>query len=731
MPIEYKINFCEYKKLNQLNKNLFFENQFLFGLINRIYKIQDINMLSLFIWAFPFLSICQNSELVAQGITSRWSTTTNENYFYIGTDDGFIHRVDVITGEVVWSVSTGGPIFDSKYQSTTTFFPSIDGFLVSFSPKYGYRRFPIPIRDLVFLAPFIAETGQIFTSGKSTSIYFVDRDGLISSTIKSNASIPVQSIDGDKTTLVRIDYSLNINGEISEVIRYSEFSVKPSNKDLRYLQNKNTISVTTTFSGGVNLKVNDTVYQFSVTGTPTIVFDSNGPFEFITERDGVPLGVDDLFLLNSNGAPVAVPSGPLTTVENSGLLIDDMPMINGKKGEDNNRYSLVEGQHEMNPFIYFKSLIPQADINRIANVMTDPGAAINFYKNRLQPSYLIISATLFIFYIGLRTIEYLMNKLKYSMQITIDPNDPSIGYLGDERCSIVRAKNIDVDLIKKYSILGLPTIKAIHSEGNGVKTLLFQPLVAYDFHSNNFDPKAFIQTAMRCLQSLFQNGLVHGSISKDNVFVDNNNDPLFGGYERTMRKSDQIIDRANDILSIATIVNNIINESDYAEKFNQNGEYPLLADLLYEMMIDDPEERPTPQEVLNHPLFLSGLQKMNIFMHASDFLMSPAANDRKLQSLFDENYEQVIGSNWMRTVDLKLVKDALKNTDYSEHSIVDLVRFIRNKYVHPLKLPDDDPIMSIFADQDTYFTYFHKLYPNLFLYTYYFIDKYEKFVDTN
>ena len=236
---------------------------------------------------------------------------------------------------------------------------------------------------------------------------------------------------------------------------------------------------------------------------------------------------------------------------------------------------------------------------------------------------------------------------------------------------------------------------------------------------------------MLCLQSLFRNGLVHGSITKDTIYIGNSNEPLFGGYEKSIRKSTSIIDQANDILSIAKIINDQINNSNLSEYVDNNDEYPLLADLLYEMMLDDPEERPTPQEVLNHPLFLSGLQKMNIFMHASDFLMSPQANDRKLQTLFDQNYEKVIGSNWMRTVDFKLVNDALKSADYSEHSIVDLVRFIRNKYVHPLKLPDDDPIMSIFVDQNTYFSYFHKLYPNLFLYTYYFIDKYEKFSGNN
>lgn len=678
------------------------------------------------LFLLPFLTFCQTSELVAQGISSRWTASTSENYFYIGTDDGFIHQVNINTGEVEWSVATGGPIFNSKYQTTTTFFPSIDGFLVSFSPKYGYRRFPIPIRDLVFLAPFVAETGQIFTSGKSTTIFFVDDDGSIVSTIQSNASIPVQSIDGDKTTLVRIDYSLNINGEISEVIRYSEFSVKPSNKEIvnAQKQNQNHITITTTFSGGVHLKVNDNTYSFSVGGIPSIVFSSSGPFEFTTERDGVPFGSDDLFLLNSNGSPVAVPSGPLKTVENSGLLMDEMPMIDGKKGEDNNnQYSLVEGQHEMNPFIYFKSLIPQADINRIANVMTDPQSSINFSKNSMQPSYFIFSTTLLIFYIGLRTIEQLTKKLKHAITITIDPNNPNFGYFGGEACSIIRVKDFDVDLIKKSDIVGLPTLRAIQDDENGVKMLLFRPFISYDFSNGQFDSKIFIQKAMLCLQSLFRNGLVHGSISKETVYVGNSNEPLFGGYEKTIRKSDSVVDQANDILSIARIINDHIDTND-----KNNDDYPLLADLLFEMMHEDPEERPTPQEVLNHPLFLSGLQKMNIFMHASDFLMSPQANDRRLQALFDQNYKQVIGSNWMRTVDFKLINDALKSADYSEHSIVDLVRFIRNKYVHPLKLNDDDPIMKIFVDQDSYFSYFHKLYPNLFLYTYYFIDKYEKFI---
>ncbi|OHT16422.1 hypothetical protein TRFO_02678 [Tritrichomonas foetus] len=709
-------------------------------------------MLFSFLTCFASASV---TGIIEQGLTTEWFGTTFGDSIYVGTADGHFHRVNLKTGDVEWSFDTGGPTFNSTYSRSMTYFPSIDGFLVSYFPKYGYRRFPIPIRDLVFLAPFVSENGQIFTSGKSMTIFFLDDNGNVISSFTSNSSIPIQSIEGDKTTIVRVDYSLSIHGDSSESIKYSEFSIisanNPQDEENNVTNHPQIVKATTTFGGAVSITVDDKVTQFMVPGTPVSIVGSEGVFDFTTEKAGLPLSEDEIFLLNCSGSPLAIPPRPLKSLSNDGLK-DDLPQLNGTQGSENNE-SLVEGSHALRPFMYIRSLTPAVDFNRLANVMTDSGPGrITIYKRSLQPTYFVTSLTLIVMYVGLRFIEKLTQQLTMSMQITFDKDDPNQGSFGGEKCTIVRVKREDrYELFEsilrdRSELVGLPTIRAVKTE-EGVHTILYQLLVQYNF-DEGFDPKYFIKKAMLCLQSLFKNNLVHGSIAEETVFVGGNNEPLFGGYEETIRRSTEEKDRAEDILAVAKIVksrlirsqnttpNNTVNSitspnTDNIISANGNNDSavydvdPLLEDLLEEMTRDEFIERPTPHETLRHPLFYTGLQKMNLLCHASDFLMSPTAKERDLPRLFDENYSDVVGANWMHTVDERLLNDALQNADYKDDSLVDLVRFIRNKYMHPLKKSEDEMIRSIMNNADNYFQYFHKMFPNLFLYTYYFIDKYD------
>lgn len=688
----------------------------------------------MFVIFFQYLfiySFSQSTELVPQGITISWSGSTNDNYLYIVTDDGFFHRINIETSTIDWSIDTGGPLYNSTYNTTTTYFPSLDGFLFSFSAKYGYRRFPIPIRELVFLAPFIGETGQIFTSHKSTTVFFIDDDGNIISSIESNSSIPLQTTNDNKFTLVRIDYALCVHGEYPETIRFSEFSIIPATKDIRNGTEEIQTIVQTNFNGYITLSVDENTEGIFLPGIPVLAIGSNGAYQFSTKRDGNPLAPDDIFVFYFSGAPVGVPGHRLVS-HNNGLLADNMPMINGTVGDDN-KDALAIGTHHLNPYFFFKPLMPQADLVRIANIMTDVDFQPTFSNPIEQLHYWAYASTLLVFFFGLKMIESLKLKLRYSIPITVDPNDPTHGTVAGERCSIVRVKNFDeTTLTQKNELVGIPTIITMQNLDDGRKEIFFQPLNPYNFHDPNFNPKLFIQKAMICLQSLFRNGLVHGSISSETVYAGGNNEPLFGGYENSMKRSNELNDRANDILNVGLIVDNYINSILEKEKDIENNEkellkdsayLPFLIDLLNEMTNQDPEERPTPEEVLRHPIFFEGYQKLDVYKQASDFLNKP--ENKNLKQMFENHASEIIGNNWMHGLDKDLIDDALQNTDYADNSAIDLVRFIRNKWIHP---PDEykrtEFMQQIFKDSDKYFEYFQTMFPNLFLYTYYFIDRY-------
>lgn len=78
----------------------------------------------------------------------------------------------------------------------------------------------------------------------------------------------------------------------------------------------------------------------------------------------------------------------------------------------------------------------------------------------------------------------------------------------------------------------------------------------------------------------------------------------------------------------------------------------------------------------------------------------------------------------MKGLDPSLLSEAMKFSAYSGDSLADLVRFIRNKWVHsPKNIQDDqNSVTNISKTPGSYFQYFHEKYPNLFLYLYYFLD---------
>ncbi|KAH0794849.1 kinase-like domain-containing protein [Histomonas meleagridis] len=671
------------------------------------------------------LALGSDSEtLVEQGTSIEWFGKSCDSGVFLGTADGTIHYIDSETGEVKWTLSTDGNVYGSSSSGgVSTFIPSLDGYLFSYN-QYGFRRLPLPIRDLVYFSPFRTETGEVFTSGKTTSVYFLDSKGKVLTSYRSNTTIPAQSIqitDKDEISIVRVDYELNVFNTESEIVRFAEFDIYSECENKGSQQNF--VNVTTTINGAVIISINGTVKsQLKINGLPTSVFGSNGIFDFSVKNNGLPFPRSNIQILELYSSFIAVPSRPLHIPSKYELLISGLPQLPGKvheKSDDDfdDRKTFGPGFVDVErTFAQFKPLSNNIDPFRPANIMD--GAFTFAYIprfNRIQ--YISIGLCLFIIFITLQFIKISYNHLKQkSYLIQIDPNDINKGIFNNTECALIHLPKCDTTLIQEISLInGIPKIKAIDELDNEV-IIAYQTFVRYSFDSNSFNPITFLKSVCEILQVLFKNGFTHGSIRQEHIYIQNSS-LLLGGYQTTFKKTTDHSDQANDIRSLAHIILDVLHH-DIQDCF--------LSDLLSEMLNDDDDEVPTPTEILHHPLFFTPKQKIDIYKRASDFLHKPDSNCAKL---FESAFHDIVGGWWTQKIDIFLLSDASQRVVYSGDSLCDLIRLIRNKHEHPPdSLSDEEKERSIGKkdDDEKFFAYFHGLFPNLFLYTYYFLDKYDE-----
>lgn len=743
-------------------------------------------MILLFLF-FPFFCINKESEgndntIAIAGLSTDWCGVTDDSYIYIATANGYFHYIDILTGEVIWSVDTGGGIFDSTETDKSTFIPSVDGFLFTFINNYGYRRIPLPIRDLVFFSPFRTETGEIFTSGKSTSFYYVNDKGKIVYSYTFNSTIPTQGNAPSKSpndgwVIFRIDYTLNIFESESKMVKFSEFDIIPRpnfhNNDGNEFPNEHKIKVTTTFNGGVTISVNGTVTaQLQLKGIPISVFGSCGKFGFEMNSDGQPMSRTSVAFMNINGNNVAVPSRPLKTPKHYDILTYGLPALPGSRGprnDDRFSYGIFDIK---NPFVAFGPLQSNVDPKRPANQMGE-GFPFNFLELgsiHYNFNYWPISIILYSIFLTLLLFQIYTKKinaaLASSIQIIVSDDNQSLGSFNNAKCSIFYAdpddNSVNETALKEVSELSHPyslKIKAFVKRDEKI-VIACQPLSEYHFSKMN--PTTFIKRMMEVLSAMFKRGLVHGSINSSAIFADNEGEPILGGFHLSCHFSKNITERANDVKMIGMIVREHLKESDYSDLCSD----PLLYDLLTEMCNstnsytiknnikksnkpsqnqstsnleeneilngdeydydEEAEETPTPEEVLKHPFFFSGAQKLDLITHASNFLHSKDSRSGRYINTFNAHSSEIVGDNWMHFLDRHLLQDAITHTDYKGESATELIRFIRNKWLHSPVMPNGKKCISSLQNADEYFNYFHKRFPNLFLYTYYFIDRYDK-----
>lgn len=142
---------------------------------------------------------------------------------------------------------------------------------------------------------------------------------------------------------------------------------------------------------------------------------------------------------------------------------------------------------------------------------------------------------------------------------------------------------------------------------------------------------------------------------------------------------------------------------------------PCALNLVSAMLSKDAEDRPTSEEVLEHPMWWSAHERLQFLTDFSDRIETLnrskfAADYHELESLT----QWAVGGDgqWWDRLDPLLVENLLKLRKYDTRSLRTLLRVLRNKHVHYRELPKE--VQKSLGDvPEGFLGYFEERYPNL------------------
>ena len=133
----------------------------------------------------------------------------------------------------------------------------------------------------------------------------------------------------------------------------------------------------------------------------------------------------------------------------------------------------------------------------------------------------------------------------------------------------------------------------------------------------------------------------------------------------------------------------------------------LAYELVKSMVQHDYKLRPTASQVLKHPFFWPGAKRMQFICDFSDRLEIEGAVSR-LGLKVEVAAADIISTNFTEKMEPGLLIDAAKYRSYDCASVVDCLRFIRNKRNHEDSIP-----VSVRQRIGPLWEYFEGLFPGL------------------
>jgi serine/threonine-protein kinase/endoribonuclease IRE1 len=112
--------------------------------------------------------------------------------------------------------------------------------------------------------------------------------------------------------------------------------------------------------------------------------------------------------------------------------------------------------------------------------------------------------------------------------------------------------------------------------------------------------------------------------------------------------------------------------------------------------------RPAAKDVLLHPFFWSGEQRLSCLLKASDRVEhEDRVPDSVVLPALEAIGPDVFGASWETKLDSKLLDDGRRYRKYNFSSVRDLLRIIRNKSHHFMELPPDMQVLGLACDTKT------------------------------
>uniref|UniRef100_A0A7S2X6G9 Uncharacterized protein n=1 Tax=Lotharella oceanica TaxID=641309 RepID=A0A7S2X6G9_9EUKA len=112
---------------------------------------------------------------------------------------------------------------------------------------------------------------------------------------------------------------------------------------------------------------------------------------------------------------------------------------------------------------------------------------------------------------------------------------------------------------------------------------------------------------------------------------------------------------------------------------------PLAQELVRAMIAQNPKDRISAQDAVNHPLFWDDSKSLGFLQDVSDRVVK--VNSFALCAMMETTGDKVVGLQWDKKLHESLLADLGRYRSYNFTSVCDCLRVIRNKKNHYLELP--------------------------------------------
>ena len=156
------------------------------------------------------------------------------------------------------------------------------------------------------------------------------------------------------------------------------------------------------------------------------------------------------------------------------------------------------------------------------------------------------------------------------------------------------------------------------------------------------------------------------------------------------------------------------NQNDLSDLSDE--EHVSRLSLIQCMISHNPEERPSIETVLLHPIFWSRFKQLQFLQDVSDRIEQEADKSDVMIGLETGKWD-VIRGDWKRCLPDEIQAELNRHRWYPSNSVASLLRAIRNKKHHYRELSED--VQSILgAVPDQFMQYFDQKYPRLLCHCY-------------